>query len=123
MTGVAIVGIALAAVILVFVLWMLLTRRLREKYALLWLLLGIVLLLLGVFPGALETITQWMGVRLPVNLLFASAIAVLLGVCLHLSWESSKSEDEARRLAEEVAILGARIDELERRDSAEDVTD
>lgn len=108
-------GIVLAVVLLTVVLWMLLTRRLREKYAVQWLLLGAVLLVLGLFPGLLEAATAAIGVQLPVNLLFAAAIFVLLGVALHQSWELSLAEEEARRLAEEVAILGARLDELEKR--------
>lgn len=110
---IAYIGIGIAVLIIVAVLWMLLTRQLREKYAVLWLLLGIVLLALGLFPGLLTAATEALGVQLPVNLLFATAIAVLLGVTLHLSWELSQSEAEARRLAEEVAIIGARLDALE----------
>ncbi|WP_295774858.1 DUF2304 domain-containing protein [uncultured Microbacterium sp.] len=109
-----VLGAVLAVVLLVAVLWMLLTRRLREKYAVLYLILGLVLLVLGVFPVLLEKATALLGVQLPANLLFAAAIIVLLGIALHQSWELSLSEDEARRLAEDVAILGARLDAVER---------
>jgi hypothetical protein len=106
-------GVALSLVILVIVIRLLILRRIREKYAVLWLILGAVVLVLGIFPGLLEAATVALGVQLPVNLLFATAIAVLLGVSLHLSWELSLSEDESRRLAEEVAILSARVDRLD----------
>lgn len=111
-------GIALGAVLVAVILWMLLTRRLREKYAVLWLVLGLVLLVLGLFPGLLGAATAALGVQLPANLLFAAAIVVLLGVTLHLSWELSQNEDETRRLAEEIAILGARLDTLEAESAA-----
>lgn len=110
---IVVLGAVLAVILLVVVLWMLLTRRLREKYAFLYLLLGVVLLVLGLFPNLLRRATALLGVQLPVNLLFAAAIIVLLGIALHQSWELSLSEDEARRLAEEVAILGARLDAIE----------
>lgn len=110
---IAFVGIGIAIIIIAAVLWMLLTRQLQEKYAVLWLLLGVVLLVLGIFPGLLTAATAALGVQLPVNLLFAASIAALLGITLHLSWELSQSEAEVRRLAEEVAILGARMDEWE----------
>lgn len=110
---IVVLGAVLAVILLVVVLWMLLTRRLREKYAFLYLLLGVVLLVLGLFPNLLSRATALLGVQLPVNLLFAAAIIVLLGIALHQSWELSLSEDEARRLAEEVAILGARLDAIE----------
>ena len=113
---ISILGIIVSLGVIIPVMWMLLTRRLREKYAILWLLLGVVLLVLGLFPGLLERATRLLGVQLPVNLFFAAAIVVLIGVALHLSWELSQSENETRRLAEEVAILGARLDALEDRD-------
>lgn len=108
-------GIAIAALIIVFVVRLLLLRKLREKYAVLWLVLGVALLVLGLFPRVLESATAALGVQLPVNLLFATGIIILLGITLHLSWELSQSEDEARRMVEEIAILGARVDVLEGR--------
>lgn len=105
-------GIALAVVIIVVVIAMLLTRRLREKYAVLWLVIGLGVLLLGIFPQLLLGLTSALGVELPANLLFAVAIVLLLGVALHLSWELSQAEEEIRRNAEEVAILRAQVDGL-----------
>ncbi|MEU1972508.1 DUF2304 domain-containing protein [Microbacterium sp. NPDC019599] len=98
-------GIVLAVVIIVGVGWMLVIRALREKYAILWLLIGLLILLLGLFPGVLVSVSQLLGVALPSNLFFALAIILLLGVALHLSWELSQAEDEIRRLAEESALL------------------
>ncbi len=49
----------------------------------------------------------------PSNLLFALAVALLIGVTLHLSWELSRAEEEIRRVAEEVAILRAEVERLQ----------
>ncbi|TQK19002.1 hypothetical protein FBY40_1493 [Microbacterium sp. SLBN-154] len=115
-------GIILALLIIVLVMWMLLTRRLREKYAVLWLMIGLTVLILGLFPQLLLGLTSVLGVQVPANLLFALAIVLLLGVALHLSWELSQAEEEIRRVAEEAAIsraeadrFEARLNELERR--------
>jgi hypothetical protein len=115
-------GIALALVILVIVIWMLLARKLREKYAVMWLVIGLAVLILGVFPQLLLWLTDTLGVQVPANLLFSLAIVLLLGVTLHLSWELSQAEDEIRRCAEEAAIarteiaaLNDRVADLERR--------
>lgn len=109
------VGIGLALLILVIVVWMLLTRKLREKYAVLWLIIALSVLIIGLFPGLLAGLTALLGVQLPSNLLFATAILLLLGVALHLSWELSQVEEETRRLAEETAILRAQLERLEKR--------
>lgn len=105
-------GIVLAVLIITIVLWLLLTRRLREKYALMWLIIGVVVLVLGVFPELLLWLTRALGVQVPANLLFALAIVLLVGVALHLSWELSQAEEEIRRTAEEAAIARAEIHSL-----------
>ncbi|GAA1840675.1 DUF2304 domain-containing protein [Agromyces salentinus] len=114
-------GIALALVLVSIVVYMLLTRKLREKYAFFWIVIGLVVLVLGIFPQLLEGLTLALGVQVPSNLLFSLAIVLLLGVSLHLSWEISQAEDEIRRVAEEAALLNteverlsARLDQLER---------
>ncbi|MCR2801715.1 DUF2304 domain-containing protein [Microbacterium sp. zg-Y818] len=109
------IGIGLALVTIVLVMWMLLTRRLREKYAVMWLVIGLAVLIVGLFPGLLDGLTRALGVQLPSNLLFGTAILLLLGVALHLSWELSLAEDEVRRLAEESAILRLQVESIQAR--------
>lgn len=103
--------LALAIVALVFE--MLRRKKLREKYAALWLIVGVATLVLAAFPQLLNIVAVLVGVQLPSNLLFAMSILMLLGVCLHLSWEISVVEDETRTLAEEVAILRTQIESIQ----------
>lgn len=107
-------GIAFAIIVLVIIISLLLRRQLREKYAILWLIIGVALLILAIFPQLLFWLSDLMGVAIPSNLIFALAIVLLVGVALHLSWELSLAEDEVRRVAEEVAILRADLDDLRR---------
>jgi hypothetical protein len=111
-------AIALALLLVCIVIALLLKRQLREKYAALWLVIGLFVLILGIFPQMLLWLTETLGVQVPSNLLFALAIVLLLGVTLHLSWELSQAEEEIRRVAEEAAIGHAEVDRLARRVSA-----
>ena len=95
----------LALAIVCWVVWLLQQRKLREKYAILWIMVGLLALVLSAFPQLLEWAATAVGVVVPANLLFTLAIFLLLGVCLHLSLEISVVEDETRALAEEAAIL------------------
>lgn len=88
-------------------------RQLREKYAVLWLIVSLFVALFAVFPSALSALSELAGVKTPVNLLFFVAALVLLVVCVQLSYEISRLEDETRAIAEELAILRL---ELEGRD-------
>lgn len=103
----------LSVVILVLVFDMLRRKKIREKYAALWLVVGLAMLALAVFPRLLELVAHTLNVQVPSNLLFAMSIVLALGVCLHLSWEISMVEDETRVLAEEAAILRVQLEKLE----------
>lgn len=103
----------LSVVILFLVFDMLRRKKIREKYAALWLIVGLSMLVLAAFPRLLELIADTLHVQVPSNLLFALSILLALGVCLHLSWEISVVEDETRVLAEESAILRAQLTTLE----------
>ncbi|WP_370324448.1 DUF2304 domain-containing protein [Euzebya sp.] len=101
-------------VILLAAVELLRRRRLREKYAVLWLLVAVGQLALAIFPPLLDLVAGWLGVADPPNLLAFGGIVFLLGVCAHLSWESSQLEEETRTLAEEIAILREEVESLRR---------
>ena len=94
-----------AVATLVLMLEMLRRRRMREKYAVLWLVIGIGVLAVGIFPGLLRGASDLLGVEVPANLLFFLAGIVLLLVSVQHSSELSKLEEETRTLAEEIALL------------------
>lgn len=103
-------GFFVVLVMLVLIFELLRRRRLREKYAALWIIIGAGVLVLAAFPQLLFWASQLLHVQVPSNLLFAMALLLLMSVCLHLSFEQSQSEDEIRVLAEEVAILRTELD-------------
>ncbi len=112
-----------SALLLLIVLELIRGRRLKERYALLWLATGLVLLVLSAWRGGLNTIAGWLGVgTYPPAILFAAAILFVIAVLLHYSTVLSKLTDDDVLLAQEVALLRARIDALER-ERVEDVTE
>jgi Uncharacterized conserved protein (DUF2304) len=114
------VRISIAAAIgslllLLIVLELIRGRRLKERYALLWLATGLVLLVLSLWRGGLNTIAGWLGVSgYPPAILFAAAIMFVIAVLLHYSTVLSKLTDDNVLLAQEVALLRARVDAVER---------
>lgn len=103
----------ITCVIVVLFLFMLLrTRRMKEKYAAVWLVLAVGTCVVGAFPAAIVTMARVVGVATPSNLLFALALAVLFGVCIQLSVELSTIEEETRTLTEEVAMLRLDFEQL-----------
>ncbi len=109
------VSVAIVCVVVVTaMLWMLRTRRIREKYAAIWIVLTAAVVVLGLFPELAFWLSDLLGVQTPVNLVFAVALVVLAAVCMQLSTEVSTLEEETRTLAEEVALLRADMERAHR---------
>ena len=77
--------VVIALVIILFVISLLRSRRLREKYAALWVLVGTTVLILALAPSLLRILAHFLGFQVPSNFLFLLAILLLLGVSLHIS--------------------------------------
>ena len=107
------IAASLASIILLVIVFELIrSRRLRERYALLWLLTGVVLLVLSAWRGGLNTIARWVGVQTyPPAVLFAVGSLFILAVLLHYSTVISKLSDQNSILAQRVALLETRLNE------------
>lgn len=101
------VAAAIASVVLLLVVFELIrSRRLRERYALLWLLTGVVLLVLSVWRGGLNTIAGWFGVSgYPPAILFAVGFLFVFLVLLHYATVISRLSDQNVILAQRLALL------------------
>ena len=107
---ITIAGAVASALLLLVVFELIRSGRLRERYALLWLLAGITLLVLSLWRSSVNTIAGWAGVRgYPPAVLFAVATLFILVVLLHYSTVVSKLADQNVILAQRLALLEARL--------------
>jgi hypothetical protein len=97
-------GIVAAVVTLAVVAELLRRRRLKERHAIWWLIAGVLALIVGIFPKALDWAASVVGVAVPTNLVFFVCIIILFLVCLQHSSELTRLEERVRTLAERVAI-------------------
>ncbi|MEP6978663.1 MAG: DUF2304 domain-containing protein [Thermoleophilia bacterium] len=106
------IAAAIASLLLLVVVFELIrSRRLRERYALLWLLTGLVLLALSVWRGGLNTIAGWFGVTgYPPAVLFAVGSLFVILVLLHYSTVISRLSDQNTILAQRLALLEEQIE-------------
>jgi hypothetical protein len=105
-----ILGVSGSIVTLTVVFELLRRRHLREKYAVLWVTVALLTLIVATFPRALYWLADLTGVAVPVNLLFFGASMFLLAVCVQLSYEVGRLEDRTRVLGEEIALLRSIVD-------------
>ena len=104
-TKVQIVALIATLVIFVVVLDLVRRRRLAERYALLWMSVAVVLLVLAIWRGALDVIADAMGIADPANAIFILAIGAAFLLLLHFSVATSRLSDETKILAQETARL------------------
>jgi hypothetical protein len=110
--AVSIVGAIASFTLVVVVLELIRSHRLRERYALLWIATGLTLTALSAWRNGLNTIAGWLGVRsYPPAVLFAVGILFILAVLLHYSTVISRLSDQNVLLAQRLALLEERVDE------------
>ena len=111
----SIIAITVSVLLLLVVFELIRSRRLRERYALLWLATGIVLVALAAWRGGLNTIARWVGISTyPPAVLFAVGLVFVILVLLHYSTVISRLSDQSTTLAQRLALLESRFEERER---------
>jgi Mg2+/citrate symporter len=82
-------------------------RRLREEYALLWVLTTAGMMVLATWYGLIEWITQAIGAVAVTTTIFLFALLFLLLISVHFTTVLSRLTVQVRRLTQELAILQA----------------
>lgn len=108
----------IVAIIAIIVFFLCLFKLLKKnnfatKYTLLWILSGIIMLVLAVFPQLLDGFAGLIGVYSSVNALLA--VLICCGIMLMISFTAiiSNEKKEIVRLVQEMAIIDNRLRKLE----------
>ncbi|WP_454295668.1 DUF2304 domain-containing protein [Salana multivorans] len=98
-------ALVLCLVLVVFLVHLLRTRRIKERYAGLWITVAVGVVVIGAIPALPIRLAKVVGVEVPANLVFSVALLVLLIVCIQLSIGVSALDERVRTLTEEIALL------------------
>jgi len=110
------IAASIAAILLLAVIFELIrSRRLQERYALLWLLTGTVALVLAVWRQGLGKLSDVLGVSYPPSMLFLATGVFVIVLLLHYSTVISRLSDQNRILAQRLALLEGRVAETDER--------
>ena len=108
---ISIVAAIAALVLLVVIFELIRTRRLQERYAILWLVTGVVILVLSIWRSALGELSDLVGIAYPPTALVILGSFFILLVLLHYSTVISRLSDQNRILAQRLALLENRVAE------------
>ena len=104
--------IIVAVVIVAALVWianMVRKQALDIRFALSWVTVGGVVLILDVFPGIMNYLVHLLGIELPVNMMFFFGFCFTLLLLFILTVKVSKQEEQLKRLTQELALLEDRM--------------
>jgi hypothetical protein len=105
---------AIAAILLLLVILELIrSRRLQERYALLWVMTAVVLLVFALWRDGLNVLARTVGIAYPPSALFLLAAVFILVVLLHYSTAISELAERNLMLAQRIALLEQKLKEAE----------
>lgn len=107
-----IISIFVSLSFLFYVSRLIVKGKLREEYAIFWLVSTVLLIIFSFWRQGLDIIAEMVGVYLAPNLVFASAIFAILIYLLHLSIVVSQLYDKNKTMAQDLALLKAELNEL-----------
>jgi hypothetical protein len=108
-TPIQIIAVIVTAAIFLVVLELVRRRRLVERYALLWMLAALGLVVLAVWRDLLDIAADLLGIADPPNALFIVAFGIAYLLLLHFSVATSRLSEETKILAQEVARLDSEL--------------
>lgn len=112
MDRVQILAIITTLIVFGVVLELVRRRRLIERYALLWLVTAIVLMVLAVWRNLLDVIARATNIDSGPNAIFLAAFGLVFLLLLQFSVAISRLSEETKILAQEQARLDAEVREM-----------
>lgn len=88
-------------------------NRLELKYALSWLVVAVIVLIIDCFPILMEELAHMLGIASPVNMMFFVGFLFSLVILLTLTVAVSIAATSVKRLTQKIALLEKRVEELE----------
>lgn len=102
------VQVYVAVMLVAALLWivnMVRKEALDIRFALSWLTVGAVVLVLDIFPGIMDNLVRLLGIELPVNMMFFFGFCFTLLLLFILTVKVSRQEEHIKRLVQEMALL------------------
>ena len=111
MEKVQLIAIATSILFLLYIGWLIVRGKLREEYAIIWILCTVVLVVFSFWRDGLDVVSEMIGIKAPPNLVFTGAIFAILIYLLHLSVTVSKLQEQNKKLAQDIALMKEKLKE------------
>lgn len=92
-------------IMFIFMIKLIKKETLQLKYSLLWIIIGVMMIILSIFPCILEYISKVLGIVTPTNTLFLIGLIFELMIVFSLTVALSKSSERVKNLSQEIALI------------------
>lgn len=114
MERIQIIVILINIIFLLFISWLIIKGKLREEYAIVWIICTIGLVIFSFWRNGLEILAHYFGIIDPPNLVFTGFIFIILIYLLNLSIVNSRLHKNITSLAQELALLKQELTQHEK---------
>lgn len=108
------ISIAFSILFLLLIIELVRKNKLLEKYSLLWIFFGLILLVLSSTPFFIEKIAAFLDIKYAPSVLFLFGMVYLMIYNLHITVTFSKQSEKLTRLTQEVAILAEKMENADK---------
>lgn len=105
----------LSVFLLVWIFSLVRRRLLIEEYSFLWICIAGVFLVLSFFHPIMDRVAFWLGIDYGPSALFLFFNVVTLFILIHVSIQLSDYKSKKRLIAQEIALLRDKVEELSRK--------
>lgn len=110
-----IMGIAFSLIIIISVFLMVRARMIKEKYSLVWFLIGLFTLVMSIFTDLMDSFSDLIGVYYAPSAFFAILIVCAFLLLLNMSVSISGLKMHNKALTQELGLTKLKLEELERK--------
>ena len=107
--------ITMSVISLLYVIWRIRNSKMQIEYALFWIIMAFLMIIMSVFPQIIYWLTGKLGMMSPANVVYLFIIAILLIKSFMMTIELSSLENKFKDLTQQIAIYEKRAaDEKEK---------
>ena len=101
-------------IFLLIIIWSVRQKKLKEAYAILWILIGTGMLFVSIVPNILRVVSNLLGIVYPPATLFLLLLCSVFVILFQYSLLLSRNQERISRLTQEIALLKNELEKLKR---------
>ena len=113
--SVQIVGIIFGLFLIVSMFFLVKSKMVQEKYSIVWLFMGVLILIFSIFRNFMEAFSNFIGIYYAPSALFAILISCAYILLINMSISISTLKKKSKTLIQEMALLNMKVEEMEKK--------